>query len=656
MCGIAGFWTPGGAALPAADGAVRAMADALRHRGPDDAGTWLDGEAGIALGHRRLSILDLSPCGHQPMVSADGRWVLAFNGEIYNFAELRAPLEAAGVRFRGHSDTEVLLEAIARWGVVPAVQRAAGMFALAAWDREARALHLARDRFGEKPLYHGWMGGTFLFGSELKALRAHPAWRGAVDRGALALFLRFNCVPAPFSIYEGVRKLLPGHVATVTGRGEPATEPYWSLEEAALRGAREPLEGSDEELVARTEACLGTTIAQQMVADVPLGALLSGGIDSTTVVALMQAASARPVRTFTIGFHEKGYDEAGHARAVARHLGTEHTELYVTPQEALDVIPSLPTLYDEPFGDSSAVPTFLVARLARAHVTVALSGDGGDEMFGGYTRYFLGERIWRRLSGVPHPLRLAGAAALRTLPPAAWQRVADVLQAALPPGRRVAHAGDRVHKLAGLFGAASGLDMYRLLVSHWREPAALVVDGHEPEARHATLARAGGLSSLVERMMLTDAQTYLPDDIMVKVDRATMGVSLESRAPFLDHRVAEFAWRLPLRAKVRDGIGKWVLREVLVRHVPRALVERPKMGFGVPIDHWLRGPLRGWAADLLAPERLRREGFLRPGEITRRWRQHQAGTHNWQYHLWDVLMFQAWLEAERAARPAAAAA
>jgi len=656
MCGIAGCWTPGGCNEAATEAAVRGMALAVRHRGPDDAGTWCDGSAGIAFGHRRLSILDLSPLGHQPMTSASGRWVLNYNGEIYNFAELRVSLESAGVRFRGHSDTEILVEAIAQWGVTETLRRAAGQFAFGVWDRETRTLHLARDRFGEKPLYYGWMGGTFLFGSELKSMRAHPAWRGTVDRGALSLYLRYNCVPAPFSIYEGIRKLLPGHVATLAGPGEPSIAPYWSLEDAVLAGERDPLEGSDAELVGLTEERLRESIAQQMVADVPLGALLSGGIDSTTVVALMQAQSARPIRTFTIGFHEDGFNEAEHAKAVARHLGTDHTELYVTPQQALEVIPHLPMMYDEPFGDSSQVPTFLVAQLARQHVTVALSGDGGDEMFGGYSRYFLGERIWRRISSVPRPVRLASAAAIRAVPPPTWQRLFDVVQSALPAKRRLPHAGDRMHKLAGVFQAETGLDMYRLLLSHWGQPDALVVDGHEPASRHATMARHLSQASLIERMMFTDAQTYLPDDIMVKVDRATMAVSLESRAPFLDHRVAEFAWRLPMRMKVRDGVGKWVLREVLDRHVPRELVERPKMGFGVPIDRWLRGPLRDWAATLLAPERLRREGFLRPAEITARWHEHVAGTRNWQYQLWDVLMFQAWLEDERGQRPAVAAA
>jgi asparagine synthase (glutamine-hydrolysing) len=625
------------------------MASAIRHRGPDDAGTWFDAGAGLAFGHRRLSILDLSPEGHQPMVSHHGRWVLAFNGEIYNFAELRRSLEASGVRFRGHSDTEVLVEGIARWGVVPTLQKCAGMFALAAWDREARTLHLARDRFGEKPLYYGRAGRTLLFGSELKALRAHPSWRGEIDRDALALYFRYNCVPAPRSIYVGVSKLLPGHVATFRGPDAETVAPYWSLADAVEAGARAPLEGSDEELVDVLERQLRTTVREQMVADVPLGALLSGGIDSTAVVALMQAESTRPVNTFTIGFREAGYDEARHAKTVAAHLGTAHTELYVTPEEARAVIPRLPAIYDEPFADSSQVPTFLVSELARRHVTVALSGDGGDEAFGGYTRYFLGQRLWDTLAPLPRPLRRASAGLIRRVSPAAWQRAIDLAQRVLPGHGSAARTGDRMHKLAGMLDATDALDLYRLMCSHWPAPSAIVPGAQEPRTLHDEARMRFPDRPLVERMMYTDALTYLPDDIMVKVDRAAMAVSLETRAPFLDHRVVELAWRLPLRAKVRDGEGKWALRRLAYRHVPRALLDRPKQGFGVPIDSWLRGPLRQWAGDLLSPERLRREGFLAAEPIATKWAEHLGGGRNWQYHLWDVLMFEAWLDAERAA-------
>ena len=654
MCGIVGSWSRDTGSEELAD-AVTRMADAVRHRGPDDAGVWCDPDTGLALGHRRLSILDLSPEGHQPMPSRDGRWVIAFNGEIYNFAALRAELEARGVRFRGHSDTEVLVEGIASWGLVPTLQRAAGMFAIAVWDRAERTLHLARDRFGEKPLYYGRNGGHFLFGSELKALRAHPAWQGRIDRGALTLYFRFNYVPAPFSIYEGIRKLLPGHVASVREGREPVVSPYWSLEDVARAGMADPLAGSDEELVALVEDRLRRTIAEEMVADVPLGALLSGGIDSSVVVALMQTQSPRPIRTFTIGFHETDFNEATHAKAVAAHLGTDHTELYVAPAEAQAVIPRLPEIWDEPFGDSSQIPTFLVSELARRQVTVALSGDGGDEMFGGYNRYFLATRIWSMLGRVPAPLRRQAAHAIRTLPPSLWGGLIGTAQQLLPRSRRVAHPGDRMHKLADMLAVRSGGDMYRRLVSHWQEPDALVVGGHEPEPAWGERAFGAMPGGLLERMMYLDARTYLPDDIMVKVDRATMAVSLESRAPFLDHRVAELAWRLPAHMKVRGGLGKWVLRQVLYRHVPPSLVDRPKMGFGVPIDSWLRGPLREWAGDLLSSHRLAREGFLRAEPVERQWREHASGERNWQYPLWDVLMFQAWLEQQRVPVEAASA-
>jgi asparagine synthase (glutamine-hydrolysing) len=522
------------------------------------------------------------------------------------------------------------------------------MFALAVWDRAERALHLVRDRFGEKPLYYGRSGGHFLFGSELKALRAHPGWQGRIDRGALTLYFRFNYVPAPFSIYEGIHKLLPGHIATVRAGREPDVTPYWSLDEVARDGLAHPLEGSDEELVALVEDRLRRTIAEEMVADVPLGALLSGGIDSSVVVALMQTQSPRPIRTFTIGFHEADFNEATHAKAVAAHLGTDHTELYVAPAEAQAVIPRLPELWDEPFGDSSQIPTFLVSELARRQVTVALSGDGGDEMFGGYNRYFEATRLWSLLRRVPAPFRHQVARGIRALPPSLWDGVFGTAQQLLPRRRRLAHPGDRMHKLADTLAVRSGGEMYRRLVSHWQAPASLVVGGHEPEPAWGVPAFGAMHGGLLERMMYLDARTYLPDDIMVKVDRATMAVSLESRAPFLDHRVAELAWRLPSRLKVRGGVGKWVLRQVLYRHVPPALVDRPKMGFGVPIARWLRGPLREWADALLSSDRLVAEGYLRPEPVARKWQEHLSGVRNRQYPLWDVLMFQAWLEEQRA--------
>jgi len=565
MCGVAGFWAPGGLAA-AADGTLAQMTSCIAHRGPDDSGTWLDAAAGIALGHRRLSVLDLSSEGHQPMASRDGRYVMVYNGEIYNFAAIRAELEAHGWRFRGHSDTEVMLAAFEEWGLTASIERLAGMFALALWDRRDHLLHLARDRFGEKPLYYGWQRGTLLFGSELKSLRAHPAFHASVDRDALTLFFRHNYVPAPRSIYEGISKVGAASIVTIDREGVATSARYWKLEDAIMLGRASELEGSDDDLVDLVEARLRATIREEMIADVPLGAFLSGGIDSSTIVALMQAESRRPVKTFTIGFGEDAYNEAVHAKAVAGHLGTDHTELYVTAGQARDVIPRLPSLYDEPFGDSSQIPTFLVAQMARQQVTVALSGDGGDEAFGGYNRYFIGRRIWRTLAPVPVSVRRGVARAIHGVSPASWGALLGAAQSVLPSRVRVAHAGDRMHKLADVVASQSMVGMYRSLVSHWRQPASMVIGGSEP----ATLLDEPmpGLEALgdVERMMYWDARTYLPDDIMVKVDRAAMAVSLEVRAPFLDHRVMELAWRLPLRMKLRDGVGKWVVRKVLERH------------------------------------------------------------------------------------------
>jgi len=638
MCGIAGLWEELGQGAGAdARAAVDAMTATLVHRGPDDGGCWQDPAAGLALGHRRLSILDLSPAGHQPMLSRCGRYVTAFNGEIYNHAELRAALGDA--RWRGHSDTETLLEAVARWGIVAALKRCTGMFALALWDRERRELHLARDRLGEKPLYYGRLGRTLVFASELKALRAHPDWRGEIDRGALALLLRHNCIPAPHSIYRGIHKLMPATLLTLRADGSSDETRYWSAREVAERGVNEPFAGSEDEAAAELERLLSRSVARQMVADVPLGAFLSGGIDSSLVVALMQAQSARPVKSFTIGFNEPGYDEAGHARAVAHHLGTEHTELTVSPRQALEVIPRLPELYDEPFSDASQIPTFLVAQLAREQVAVSLSGDGGDELFGGYNRYFLGRSLWRRIGWLPRGVRRAAASAIAAVPPAGW----DALFSCLP---RLRHArpGDKLHKLAGILGARDADEIYRRLVSHWQHPAAVVIGGAEPVTALTDSGAWPELPDFTQRMMYLDLVSYLPDDILVKVDRAAMGVSLETRVPMLDHELVEFAWRVPLSMKIRGGQGKWLLRRVLHKHVPRELIERPKMGFGVPIDAWLRGPLRDWAEALLDEARLAREGYFDPRTIRTRWREHLSGRRNWQYQLWDVLMFQAWLE------------
>jgi asparagine synthase (glutamine-hydrolysing) len=650
MCGVAGFWQPGGFASPDAQAMAVAMAQRVSHRGPDDAGVWGDGEAGIALAHRRLAILDLSPAGRQPMLSAGGRYVVVFNGEIYNHLALRRKLET-NAHWRGHSDTETLLAGFEAWGVEATLKQAVGMFAFALWDRGERALYLARDRMGEKPLYHGWQNGVFLFGSELKALKGYPSFKAEIDRGALALLLRHNYIPAPYSIYKDIRKLPPGTLLKLkVGDGQlaqgslPDPVPYWSLSAVAEAGQREPFPGGDAEAISALEARLKESVGLQMVADVPLGAFLSGGVDSSTVVALMQAQSSRPVRTFTIGFNEAGYNEAEHAKAVARHLGTDHTELYVTPREAMDVIPRMPALYDEPFSDPSQIPTFLISQLARQHVTVSLSGDAGDELFWGYDRYFLAAKLWYRLRLLPKPARSALADVLTRLSPGSWDAVFGSFSRLIPAAWSYTNPGDKLHKLAEILAARTPDEIYLGLLSHWKRPETVVVGGTEPPTALTEHARRSILPDFESRMMYLDALSYLPDDILVKVDRAAMGVSLETRVPLLDHRVVEFAWRLPLSMKIRDGQGKWILRQVLYRHVPKALIERPKMGFGVPIDSWLRGPLRDWAESLLDESRIEREGFFRPGPIRRKWAEHLSGIRNWQYYLWDVLMFQAWLE------------
>lgn len=654
MCGLAGFWSVGVSDTSASPGIAWRMANTLRSRGPDDGGVWLDQAHNLALGHRRLAILDLSPAGHQPMQSACERYVIAFNGEIYNHLELRGQLEAAdrAPAWRSHSDTETLLAGFAAWGVERTLKACIGMFAIALWDRQARQLTLARDRLGEKPLYYGWQGNTLLFGSELKALRAHPAFRAGVDRGALTLLLRHNCIPAPYSIYQGISKLPPGHFvtlplhdATAARTAEPSA--YWRLNEAVERGLAEPFAGSAEEAVELLHAQLSRSIGAQMLADVPLGAFLSGGVDSSTVAALMQAQSSQPVRTFTIGFDEGGYDEAVHARAVARHLGTEHTELYASPADALAVIPRLPSMYCEPFSDSSQIPTFLVSQLARQHVTVALSGDGGDELFGGYNRYLSARKVWSQMQHLPGFARQAAAGLLRALPPATWDRLFEMARPLLPRRLHLAIPGDKAQKLADVLELSDSQAFFRQLTSHWKDPASLVIGAREPQTRLTDPNAWPRSDSFEHWMMAMDAQTYMADDILVKVDRAAMATSLETRVPLLDHRVVELAWRMPLDLKIRQGQGKWLLRQVLYRHVPRELIERPKQGFGIPLDRWLRGPLRDWAEDLLDEGRLRQDGYFHPEPIRRLWNEHLGGRHNWQHQLWDVLMFQAWLTETR---------
>ena len=588
------------------------------------------------------------------MVSASGRYVIAFNGEIYNHLDLRKQLEGAALplAWRGHSDTETLLAAIETWGLEESLRRCVGMFAIALWDRGERCLQLIRDRMGEKPLYYGWAGTTLIFGSELKALRAHPAWQGEIDRNSLTLFFRHNYIPAPYSIYTNVWKLLPGtcvsiSLADVGKHCLPLPKAYWSVAHHAEQGRVAPFAGTDADALVELERLSANAISLQQVADVPLGAFLSGGVDSSAVLALMQAQSSRPVRSFTIGFSEADYNEAEYAVAVARHLGTEHTELYVAPSEALAVITKLPSIYDEPFSDSSQIPTFLVSQMARRHVTVSLSGDGGDELFGGYNRYFLGADLRRKMHRLPVRLRKAIAAGVRALPPAVLDALLRPL-GRLIPEFNVNQPSDKAYKAMEVLALDRDSDMYRHLVSHWNDPAKLVIGGIEPPTvLDAMLGHREVGESFEQWMMTTDMQTYLPDDILTKVDRAAMAVSLETRVPFLDHRLVEFSLSLPLHMKIRDGQGKWLLRQMLYRHVPKALIERPKMGFGVPIGSWLRGPLKDWAEDQLSEARMKREGYLCPDPIRLKWSEHLSGKRNWQYYLWDILMFQAWLEGSR---------
>lgn len=647
MCGITGFLDLANSLHPCElEATVLGMAQTLAHRGPDDSGAWVDAEVGLALGHRRLSVVDLSVEGHQPMTSSRGRYIIVFNGEIYNFRDVRVELENDHAhQFRGTSDTEVMLAAFEQWGIRGSVQRFNGMFAFAVWDRQERELSLARDRAGEKPLYYAWMDERFLFGSELKSLRAHPSFRNEIDRGALALFLRYGYVPAPYSIYAGVRKLSPGTILTVKGR-KTDTSVYWSAKEAVEFGFRNPAKIDDLEATERLDSLLSDSVKLRMVSDVPLGAFLSGGIDSSAVVALMQKHSRTPVKTYTIGFHEESYDEAGHAKAVAQHLGTEHTELYLTSAEAMAIVPALPSLYDEPFADSSQIPTFLVSKLARRHVTVSLSGDGGDEVFGGYTRHLWGQEIWRRFGWMPSAPRRGIADFMMRISPHSWGRIFKTLGPVLPASLRQTNPGDKLHKLAEILEAESPEAMYLLLVSQWKNASSVVVGTTDLPTLLTQRGEWPDIRDFGQMMMFLDTVTYLPDDILVKLDRASMGVSLESRVPFLDHRIIEFAWQLPQNMKIRDRQSKWLLRQVLHKYVPADLVNRPKTGFGIPIHEWLRGPLRSWAEELLDAGRLRREGFFDPEPIRKKWDQHLSGKYNWMHPLWNVLMFQAWLEAE----------
>lgn len=644
MCGIVGFFDQ---ALSLPDtkkvDIARAMLGALSHRGPDADAVWEDESVGLVLGHARLSILDLSEAGSQPMASASGRYLIVFNGEIYNHLSLRADLDTLHKNdWRGHSDTETLLTGVETWGLEETLRRCAGMFALAVWDRQMQTLQLARDRLGEKPIYYCCQKGQFVFASELKALLHFPGVSKLVDRQALSLLLKHGYIPAPRSIYAGVSKMLPGQIMTlrlVDGvASDPVAESYWSVDHVRALGSAEPFSGSDHEAVDALDAVIRESVRGQMLADVPLGAFLSGGVDSSTIVAMMQAESAQPVKTFSIGFEEAGYSELTYASSVAAHLKTDHTELVVTPESVLAVIPKLPEIYDEPFADVSQIPTYLVSRLAKSKVTVSLSGDGGDELFCGYNRYVWGERIWRNISRLPLSLRRLVAVLVFNVPVARWDQLLHLVNFVIPKRKRFKTIGNKLHRLATALAAQSGTEFYEALSAKWLNPERVVLGAGQVEHPQ----NLDGLS--VEDMMATDTRSYLPDDILVKVDRAAMACSLETRVPLLDHRVVELAWRFPKHLKLRDGEGKWVLKRVLDRYVPRTLMERPKMGFDVPMDSWLRGPLRDWAENLLSVERLRHDGYFDVQEVRQKWEDHLGGRINWQNQLWCVLMFQAWLE------------
>lgn len=660
MCGIAGFANlDRSGTYDELCATATGMADALRHRGPDDRGVWADANAGIAFGHRRLSVIDPSVSGRQPMESSCRRFVMVYNGEIYNFNTLRKELERCGQRFRGHSDTEVLLAAISEWGVWETVHRCHGMWAFAVWDRHCGTLSLSRDRLGKKPLYFGWAGNTMLFGSELKALKAYPGFLGEIDRGTLALFLRYGYVPAPYSIFQGVWKLPQGTVATFPietlkkrasyGDLRAHFRCYWSARDVTDIGNAKPFVGTESEAVTSLDGLLRDAVACRMVADVPLGVFLSGGIDSSTVAALMQAQHRQPIKTFSIGFHESAYNEAHYARAVAEHLGTQHTELYVTSEEGMAVIPLLPMLYDEPFADPSQIPTFLVSQLARGEVKVSLSGDGGDELFGGYNRYVWGRRIWGWIGRIPVGWRARMAGAFRAISLRQWNVFFSVLSPLFPHGYGQHLSGGKVHKLAGVIGVETPEAMYRELVSLWDDPASLV-GCSEPSTVLTDNHLWADQQDMTQRMMFLDLITYLPDDLLVKMDRASMGVSLEVRSPLLDTRVVEFASSVPLSMKIRHGQGKWLLRQVLEKYIPLTLFDRPKTGFGIPIDDWLRGSLRDWAEELLDEKRLREDGIFSPTPVRKKWEEHLSGRRNWQYPLWVILMFQAWYHSDSSFR------
>ena len=649
MCGINGFYSKSSSTF---DNVILKMNSAISHRGPDTNGTWLDKNSGIVLGHQRLSIIDLSVAGNQPMRSNSGRFILTYNGEVYNHLEIRKEIEKSNsnIKWRGNSDTETLLEAIDFWGIEITLKKIDGMFAFGLWDHKIRSLILVRDRIGEKPLYYGWQGKgndkVFLFGSELKALKVHPEFNGVINRDAIALQLRHNCIPAPYSIYKDIYKLLPGHYLELKESDLkngllPSSKTYWSLTEKAIYGNNNQLALSEIDIQKDLEKHLQSSVKKQMISDVPLGAFLSGGIDSSAVVALMQAQSNHPVKTFSIGFSEDDYSEAKYAKKIAQHLGTDHTELYVSSKKAMEVIPKLPSIYDEPFSDSSQIPTYLVSQLAKQHVKVALSGDGGDELFCGYNRYLMSKKFSNIYRYMPLSLRKILKSGLQSISPQNWSKISKLL----PGFSEYSNFGDKIYKVANVLEAKTLYDQYYMLCSHWQNPTEAVINSKEPSTLLIEIKPELKGLNIQQEMMVLDFVTYLPDDILVKVDRAAMASSLETRVPFLDHKLIEYVWKIPQSLKLRDGQGKWILRQILNQYVPKNLMERPKMGFGVPIDTWLRGPLKDWAENLLNEKRLQQEGYFNPKLIRDKWAEHLNGKKNWQYDLWDVLMFQAWIDA-----------
>jgi asparagine synthase (glutamine-hydrolysing) len=648
MCGICGFYSK---SLLSFNNVINKMNVAISHRGPDSTGSWQDKNAGIVLGHQRLSILDLSIAGQQPMQSSSGQYIITYNGEIYNHLDIRKKIKEinSNIIWQGSSDTETLVEAIDVWGIDSTLKKIEGMFAFGIWDKKNRNLTLARDRMGEKPLYFGWQGKAvnkiFIFGSELKALKAHPEFSGEINRDAIALQLRHNYIPAPYSIYKDIYKLLPGHYLQLKENDLsknllPNPKSYWSSTASAIYGNNNQLTLSEKNIQIELEKYLKNSVKQQMISDVPLGAFLSGGIDSSTVAALMQSQSNHPVKTFTIGFSESEYDEAKYAKKIAQHLGTDHTELYVSSQFAMQVIPKLATIYDEPFSDSSQIPTYLVSQLTKQHVKVALTGDGGDELFCGYNRYILANNWWDKFSMMPLFLRKILAYGIKSISPNNWNNFLKLL----PGLSQHVNIGNKLHKGANVLETRKLSDLYYALSSHWQNPTETVINSKEPETFLTKLKpKLSGLNDY-QKMMALDLITYLPNNILVKVDRAAMSNSLETRVPFLNHKLIEYVWKIPYSLKFRNGQGKWILRQILNQYIPKNLTERPKMGFGIPLDAWLRGPLRDWAENLLNEKRLIQEGYFNPKPIRDKWAEHLSEKRNWQYDLWNVLMFQAWID------------